>query len=360
MNGKENSIKQALEHIEVPETRLDAIIDESFWETAAPPVKVKRRSRFMPAVATALLIAGISVATLSASPALAYYMAQLPVIGNVFSIFAENEHGLAAFEQFSEDVGLTQTSNGITIAIEQAVYDGTKLTFTYKVLAEKPLDSSAHLTESPRLLEEEGPTGGMQWEPVEGGIAGIAEITHLDEDAEFINVVWEPGSLYTEEQEIPGDWKFEFAVKQLEQKPVVLDEKVAANGVTVHLQELSITDVAVNIAYQQLADPAIVEAGNYVEAELIAKDDLGNVYKMPFNGGSTPADARTAEDFEWTATLTGLDPLASTLTFYPFAHISGDAIDPQRVEFDALEYHLEDGTHRLIKDPDVPESPPIE
>lgn len=360
MNGKENSIKQALEQIEVPDARLDAIIDESFWETAARPVKAKRRNRFMPAVATAVLIAGISVATLSVSPALAQYMAQLPVIGNVFSIFAENEYGLAAFEQFSEDVGLTETSNGITITIEQAVYDGTKLTFTYKVLSEKPLDSSAHLTDSPRLLEEEGATGGMEWEPIEGGIAGISEITHLDEDAEFVNVVWEPRSLYTEEKEIPGDWKFEFAVKQLKQTPITLDEKVSASGVTVHLQELTITDVAVNIAYQQLADPAIVEAGNYVEAELIAKDDLGNVYKMPFNGGSTPADAKTREDFEWTATLTGLDPNASALTFYPFAHISGAEIDPQRVEFDALEFDLIDETHQLIKDPVFPELPPIE
>lgn len=360
MNGKENSIKQALEKIEVPEARLDAIIEESFWETAAAPVKVKRRNRWMPAVATVVLIAGISAATLSAAPALANYMAQLPVIGNVFSIFAENKHGVAAFDQFSEDVGLIQTSNGITISIDEAIYDGTKLTFTYQVASEAPLDSSAYLSSFPELLEAEGPTGGMQSEVIDGVIAGIAEITHLDEDAEVVNVVWEPQVLFTEEKAIAGDWKFEFAVKQLAQKPITLDEKVSSDGVTVHLQELTITDIAVNIAYQQLVDPAIVEAGNFVEAELIAGDDLGNVYRMPFNGGSTPGDALTAEDFEWTASLRGLDPNASILTFYPFGHISGPAIDPKRVEFNALEFNLKEGTHRLIQNPDIPEPPPFE
>ncbi|CEG23745.1 hypothetical protein BN1080_02749 [Planococcus massiliensis] len=360
MNGKENSIKEALENIEVPEARLDAIIEESFWETSAAPVKEKRRNRWMPAVATAVLVAGISAATLSATPALAHYMAQLPVIGSVFSIFAENPRGAAAFEEFSEDVALTQTSNGITISIDEAVYDGTKLTFTYRVASEEPLASSAYLTNSPQLLEAEGPTGGMQWEIVDGAIVGISEITHLDEEAEFVNVIWEPQTLYTEEKEIPGDWKFEFAVKQLKQTPVPLDEKVSSDGVTIHLQELTITDVAVNIAYQQLVDPAIVEAGNFVEAELIAKDNLGNVYEMPYSGGSTPGDALTAEDFEWTASFSGLDPNASTLTFYPFGHISGPAIEPERVEFDALQFNLKDGTHRLIEDPTVPKPPPVE
>src|SRR5690606_31775870 len=187
---KEISIKKAMEQVHVPEDRLDAIIEQAFFETSA--AKKKQRRWLAPAVAASVR----SAAVLTASPALANYMAQIPVIGNVFAIFSEEERGLLEYERFSEDVGLSQTSNGITISIEQAVYDGTKVTFTYTVESDQKLDSSAHLTGSPILLEAEGPTGGMEWEPVEGGIAGIAEILHLDEEAKQVNVQWEPVSLY--------------------------------------------------------------------------------------------------------------------------------------------------------------------
>lgn len=362
MNGKEISIKKAMEHIEVPVDRLDGIIEEAFLATPAPKAKKNWRKWTLPLAAAAVLAIGISAATLTASPALANYMAQLPVIGNVFSIFAEGEHGLDVYERFSEDVGLTETSNGITISIEQAVYDGTKVTFTYKVTSDSELDGSAHLTGFPTLLEAEGASGGGEWEPVEGGIAGIAEITHLDEDAEQVNVLWEPTSLYTEKAgEIQGDWKFEFAVEQLEKESISLDEKVSASGVTVHFTDLTFTEVSVNIAYQQLVEPSLLEEYLYVEAELVAQDDLGNVYKVPYNGGGTPENARTAEDFEWTATVRGLAPEASTLTFYPFAHVSYPMIaglpDSKRVDFDALEFNLKDGTHRIVRDPKVPEVP---
>ncbi|WKA55580.1 DUF4179 domain-containing protein [Planococcus shixiaomingii] len=100
--------------------------------------------------------AGISACTLTASPALANYMAQLPVIGNVFKIFAEKEEGLEQYERFSEKVGLSQTSGGATISIDQAVYDGANVTFTYTITSDKKLDSSARITGFPVLLEAEG------------------------------------------------------------------------------------------------------------------------------------------------------------------------------------------------------------
>lgn len=43
MNGKEISIKKAIEEIEVPEDRLNAILDNAFLETAPPKVKKRRK-----------------------------------------------------------------------------------------------------------------------------------------------------------------------------------------------------------------------------------------------------------------------------------------------------------------------------
>mgnify|MGYP000051858962 CR=1 FL=1 len=360
MNGNEISIKKAMEQIEVPAGRLDAIIEEAFLETAPPKIK-KRFNWLLPAAAASVLAIGISTAALTASPALANYMAELPVIGNVFSIFAEEEEGLLQYERFSEEVGLSQTSNGITISIDQAVYDGTNVTFTYTVTAKEELDDSAHVTGIPHLLEADGPNASMTWEVIDGQIAGMNAITHVSKDTAQVNVLWEPESLATEEGEIKGDWKFAFAVDQLIKEPIPLDEKVTESGVTVHFTEVTFTGIAVNIAYQQLVDPALLEEWEHVEAELIAKDNLGHVYKVPYNGGTAYGGARTREDLFWTATMRGLDPTATSLTFYPIATLSRmiDGKDPasERIAFDALEIDIIEGTYQIVESSAVPELP---
>lgn len=360
MNGNEISIKKAMEQIDVPDGRLDTIIENAFLETAPPKAK-KRHSWLLPAAAASVLGIGISAAALTASPALANYMAELPVVGNVFSIFAEEEEGLLQYERFSEDVGLSQTSNGVTISIDQAVYDGTNVTFTYSVAAKKELDDTAHITGIPELLEAEGPNASMTWEVIEGRIVGMNAMTHVSKDTAQVNVLWEPESLATDDGEIEGDWKFAFAVDQLTKEPIALDEKVKESGVTVHFTEVTFTGIAVNIAYQQLVDPALLEEWEHVEAELIAKDNLGNIYKVPYNGGTAYGGARTREDLFWTATMRGLDPTATSLTFYPIATLSRmvDGKDPasERIAFDALEIDIIEGTHRIVENSAVPELP---
>ncbi|MGM0898073.1 MAG: DUF4179 domain-containing protein [Bacillota bacterium] len=357
MNDKEISIKKAMQNIQVPEDRLDSIIDDAFFETSTPKTKT-RRNWLIPAIAASILFISLFTATLSASTVFANYMAQVPVIGNVFSIFAEEEEGLVQYDRFSEEVKLTQSSNGITISIDKAVYDGTNVTFTYTVTSYKELDDSAHLTGFPELLEAEGPAGSMDWKLAKGTLVGIAAIPHLDEEAAQVNVIWEPKSLYTDDGEIEGDWKFEFAVDQLKKDPIILDEIDSEGGVSIHFTEVTFTDVAVNIAYQQLVDPALLDVWEAVEVELIAADNLGNVYKVPHNGGAAYGDARTREDIFWTATMRGLDPLATSLTFYPFGHVSRmkEGTEPEsiRIEFDALEINMLEGTYQIIEDPVFP------
>lgn len=357
MNDKEILIKKAMEHIDVPEDRLDSIIDDAFFETSAP-VKEKRRNWLFPVIAASILFIGLFTASLFTSTVLANYMAQVPVIGNVFSIFAEEEEGLLQYERFSEKVKLSQSSNGVTISIDQAVYDGTNVTFTYSVFTDSELDESTHITGFPQLLEAEGVNASMDWKLAEGGLIGINTIPHLDEEAAQVNVLWEPKSLYTENGEIEGDWKFEFAVDQLKKDPIMLDEINTEGGVSIHFTEVTFTDIAVNVAYQQLVDPALLEVWEAVEVELIAGDNLGNVYKVPHNGGAAYGGAVTREDIFWTATMRGLDPLATSLTFYPFGHVGRmeEGKDPEfiRIEFDALEINMLKGTYRIIKDPVFP------
>nr|WP_253734792.1 hypothetical protein [Lysinibacillus fusiformis] len=64
-----------------------------------------------------------------------------------------------------------------------------------------------------------------------------------------------------------------------------------------------------------------------------AIDNLGNKFVVPYNGGSGTMDGDSGEDNTWSATIHGLDPEATSITFYPFAHVSNSQSDNKRIDF---------------------------
>lgn len=364
MKDKEISIRSSLETIHVPTQKLDQIIDDALFN---PPVqKQRRKKRFYQVAAAAAIFIGISMTSIIASPALANFVAQIPVIGTVFDYFAKDNDEFESYGRFSESVGLSQSSKGIDIIIEQAVYDGTNVTLSFMLKSEESLGEAFQIVGIPNVIGAEGSNTGMKYEYIENvGYVGLITITpdfKNDIERAQANVSWEPNTIITDTKEIEGNWAFEFAVSQISAEPIVVDEKVTADGVTVHLKEVTVTDVSVNMDYQQLVEPALLEEWEFVEAELIASDNLGNVYKVPYNGGSTDGSSRTREDFNWTATLGGLNPEATSLTFYPFATISrfnSETNDSEweKLEFDAIEIDLINQTYKIVKNPTIPELP---
>lgn len=81
------------------------------------------------------------------------------------------------------------------------------------------------------------------------------------------------------------------------------------------------------------------ESFAYVEAELYAIDNLGNEYKVPYNGGEGIVGSGSSEDILWNATIHGLDKKATSITFYPFAHISNENYS-KKVDFEPITVNL--------------------
>ena len=73
---------------------------------------------------------------------------------------------------------------------------------------------------------------------------------------------------------------------------------------------------------------------------LRAVDNLGNEYEVPYNSGSGIVDGDSSEDISWNATIHGLNPEATTITFYPFAHTSNDINDSKRIDFEPITIEL--------------------
>ncbi len=159
MKDKEISIKSSLETIQVPTQKLDQIIDDSLFN---PPLqKTRSRKRFYQVAAAVALIIGISTTSMIVSPALANFVAQIPIIGSVFDYFAVDNDEFESYGRFSESVGLSQSSKGIDITIEQAVYDGTNVTISFILKSEEPLGKAIEIAGFPIVKDAEGSNSGM-------------------------------------------------------------------------------------------------------------------------------------------------------------------------------------------------------
>ncbi|UNT55865.1 DUF4179 domain-containing protein [Lysinibacillus capsici] len=333
--NEQDRFKEAMNEISVPSKELDAILADAF--------KLEKKQRKFPFIRIVKYTAAVGILSMSlissayVSPAFANFVTRIPIIGQAFDYFIQLEDYYQAYEEISTDIGLVQESNGIEIIIEKAFYDGNTVTLSYVIRGEEDLGSSPTFENLPTNIVNGGYEGGY----VNGvGYVGMMTLSTRDKTQDKVNIEWSPQAIYSGEKVMKGDWYFEFSISKLEGKQIVINEKVNKEGVTVKLIDAIKTEVNLTINYLQDIDPAVHERWNYVEAELSAIDNLGNKYKVPYNGGSGTVDGDSSEDITWNATIHGLDPEATSITFYPFAHVSKSQSDSKRIDFEPIKIEL--------------------
>ena len=109
--------------------------------------KPKKPLHFSKWVAAALLTIGFSSISILAIPTIA---SKLPVIEQLLSAFSEDKN-LVLFNNYATAVGQTAESNGVTIKIEDAVYDGYLLSIAFSVQSEEPLDDIQFAKNTPEF-----------------------------------------------------------------------------------------------------------------------------------------------------------------------------------------------------------------
>lgn len=328
--NEQTHFKEAFEKIPVPSEKLDDILSDTFNK----PKKSKRmRNCTLKYVAIAGLIGMCMISSAYFSPAFAQFVTQIPVVGQAFEYFISQEKYYEAYESISSDIGLLEQSNGVDILIEQAFYDGNTVTLSYIIQSEKDLGKMPSFDKLPENISN----GEYGSEFIEGvGHVGMMTLKLINVTNETAQVLWQPKAIHTDQGVIEGNWMFRFSLKALEGKHIDIQESVQVEGLTVELMEAIKTDVNLTIHYKQDIDPTFYDEYVYVEAELSAMDDLGNKYKVPYNGGSSTKNGDSGEDITWNATIHGLDPKATSITFYPFAHLSGSQKHNKRVEFEPI------------------------
>lgn len=329
---EKNHFKDALDGIDVPFKELDAILLDAFkQEKKHRKLSIKKSTKYIAAVAG--LISLCIISSLYVSPTFAQFVTQIPIIGQAFDYFKSKENYYVAYEEVSTEIGLVENSNGIDIIIEKALYDGNRVILSFVIQSDRELGEFDSFENLPSNYGNRG----YEMDYVEGvGYVGLMRLLMEDYKEDKINVEWIPEALYFGEKKIEGDWEFRFSLEKIEGTHQDVYEKVSQEGVTVEIIEVIKTDVNLTVIYSQDIDPIIHEKWKAVEAELSAVDNLGNHYKVPYNGGTGTKNGDSSEDITWNATIHGLDPEATSITFYPFAHVSNSQVDYKRIDFDTI------------------------
>jgi len=271
------------------------------------------------AVAAAIIV-GATTATGFAFPSFA---SQIPFMENVVSYINKDEQDYKKFESFSTDIGLAQTSNGLTVMIDKAVYDGTNITVSFAIETNHDFGEMMH-NKAPHWFDVEGAigtSGGGQITKIsDTRYVGISTLTPIFKDEvypEDIKITWMPHAFYSmsNDLEVEGDWSFAFSLERLDGNIQLVNETVQQKDVSFTLQSVEFTDVSTVILYEQVVTDELLKEWPSVTPVFYVTDDLGHVYMNGQGGsGKSPDSGKT---FKGTTDIGAIQEGASKLIIQP-------------------------------------------
>ncbi|MGM7683690.1 DUF4179 domain-containing protein [Cytobacillus sp. Hm23] len=232
----------------------------------------------------------------------------IPIVGDLFK-FLGKTHLYDQHQEYAKEMNITEESNGIKVTIKDAVFDGESVFFTYSI------ESDVDLGEEPHLVEKlfiSGASGGSGFSTYEydkskdtyvhrgsGGAKKIDDNTYVGMhdinisngyNNDTANVEWEIKgiNLPSKQQEIRGEWKFNFPVSALDGEVYDVYDSVRQDAITVNVHRLLVTPLT-SIVYIQQQSTRDVDRNKWdmIDTDIEIRDDLGNRYTGQMNDGGS-------------------------------------------------------------------------
>ncbi|AFM00062.1 MULTISPECIES: DUF4179 domain-containing protein [Desulfitobacterium] len=309
---------------ELEKSRVKKRVRERIAETGhSGGLKKRRKSKGMVAVAAAMIMTvGLSGFGL-AFPA---YAKEVPVIGDIFRFLDDGRTGV--YDLYTEkalDIDMVKADNGIEVTLNQGVYDGKTLSFTYTIKTEKDFGERPYLNSEVDVDFAQGSTGGEQLKRVSPGVyVGQSNYTFFSEEEarDSISFRWkisgmtnmEEGAEPKENKKTPCKLNFSVSLNTLDYTVVKIDaNQDQVQNVAISLNRLSITPINTLLYYSEIVPNTLSHAA---QMDWEIKDDLGNVYEYEGNGGHGKVGDKMTE-MEHIITFKRLDPKAKTLLITP-------------------------------------------
>lgn len=292
---------------------------------------------------TAVAIIGVSAVT-AMSFTFPTVASQIPFMHNIFSYFQDDTD--LDFDKYATTIEQVQTDNGISVMIENAVYDGTAITVSYAVetdkeLGDRPREENFFDIEK---SNEWSATGKPLRKVSDTTYVGLAKITprFVNTSPDEIVLSWEPYSFTNTETntELKGNWQFEFKLTKLKSDFQLINESIEQDGVTVLIKSFETNDMSTVIHYEQFIDPDALKQWSSVSAQFdTIYDDLGNTYL--YNGyGNTTND--NGLSYKSSGSIRSIDSNATSLAFVPtiyFSLGSGKGVETKDMEPIIIDLH---------------------
>lgn len=272
--------------------------------------------------AAAIIGIGTVTTVTTAFPTLA---SQIPFMKNIASYFNNKDTMFENFDSYATEIGQVQTSNGISMMIENAVFDGTSLTISFAL--ESDTDLGSHPFIQGNFIDIKGSEamgGGSRLEKIsDNKYVGLANVTsYFDKEApEEVEVSWTPQAFYVNTDKIvKGDWAFHFKVSKLAGELQLINETVTNYDVTARFTALEKNDMSTIIHFEYEVDPELLKKWPEVTVQFDElQDNAGNKYTVHGNG------ARSLDNgisYKSSATIQAIHSSAKSITFVPVVYFS--------------------------------------
>ncbi|MEK5036421.1 DUF4179 domain-containing protein [Sporosarcina sp. FSL K6-3457] len=285
-NNQWPDLKKEMDRIEVP-TELSAIITNTVNENRAKKSKKKVAFYFLSA---AILGFGLFIGSASISPAMAKIASTIPIIGTFFNDSMDEGLKIAGKKGLTQVVGQSSKDNGITITIDEVFYDGTRFTIGYtqeSLFAIGEIERPTIEVDGKEINFASGYSGDFI---TPQKYKGTINITPTEE----LPIAFDMNIRIDAIGVIPGNWAFDFPVKQSNEVTVVEPRLVKTiEGIDVEIRSLKLGPAGTDLTVRTVRDEGDVELDPFF-LDFYVIDDAGNVLDMV--GGSGSGDTENGKE----------------------------------------------------------------
>lgn len=257
---------------EFPEIEVRKAIQQGFFR-AEEAFNQKKTRRFHRVVFTFVSMAAtVFLIFVSAylSPSIASELSQLPIIGSVFEQSKQKDIQLAKKHGLTSQIGVTKTVDGISVTVDEVLYDQSNISIGLFIESEKPLPEYYFGAGMDVTIDGKNPaylTSNYEEEKIsDHEIIGIQQIMITDEmpDAFELGLV-----LYGEKGE---KWDFSLPIEKIKDvKRLMINHSQKVGNVEIFVDEILISQTGLTIRYESIeVDTELEEAlGGHVEFKLV-------------------------------------------------------------------------------------------
>lgn len=281
----DKDIKKSIDSIQVPIQKLDLAIEKGLY--ANNKQIMSRKKKIVTIVLSCVAAIGLLITSGFISPTMANVLAKVPLLESIFTSFGDKGLQVAINDENAVTLNKTITSNGVTINVQDVLYDGTRLAFSYvQDKAEEYNSPLVFIEANGEFINASSSLNGTYLPNGEfSGLYQMYPTDPLPNEFDLVISIKQVGKT-------KGDWQFETHVLKTDNNSVNLGkgQRVELDDISFEVKKFESTNSAVSLDLLFKGTPeALSNQQNRLDLHLL--DQNGN--PIPVISGSGSGDEKS-------------------------------------------------------------------